>query len=306
MPNIVIDQEFKSLLPSLDKDTYALLEENLMQNGCRDSLVLWGDILVDGHNRYEICTAHDIPFNIIYKDFKSREDALIWIISTQVSRRNLTPIQLSHFRGVHYRADKKIIKNESGANQYKEVKSQNGTKPQNQSTATRLADQYNVSRNTINRDAKIAEAIDAIGESSPEAKRMILSGEIKLSKKELEALSDMTNNELAEIALEIEGGTYEKRKSDTGATVEADGVSGGGANPIFDATGDSTVSIFARPGGSSGSMLSGTQSFDTAIGKIAEAFYAELRKLAEKDDAAGLKTALRSHIDMLEDLYRQM
>jgi len=54
MPNIIIDEEFKALLPALDKDTYAMLEENLLKNGCRDSIVLWGDILIDGHNRYEI------------------------------------------------------------------------------------------------------------------------------------------------------------------------------------------------------------------------------------------------------------
>ena len=108
MQKIIIDEEFKALLPALDEDTYAMLEENLMQNGCRDSIVLWGDILIDGHNRHEICSKHNIPFNTINRDFGSREEALIWIISTQVARRNLTQIQLSHFRGLHYIVDKKM------------------------------------------------------------------------------------------------------------------------------------------------------------------------------------------------------
>ena len=280
MQNITIDQEFKSLLPALDKDTYALLEENLIQNGCRDSLVLWNGILIDGHNRYEICTAHDIPFNVINKEFASREDALIWIISTQVSRRNLTPIQLSHFRGLHYRADRIIVTNPDGKNQYSEVEGQNVPQPQEQSTAGRLADQYHVSSKTIKRDAKLAEAIETIGETSPSAKRMILSGEVSISKKELERLSSMSGGELSEIALEIEEGAYEKRKPETAGTAESGGVSG---------------SVFA-----------GTQAFDAVISKIADAFYAELRKLAKKDDVAGLKTALRSHIETLEDLYRQI
>ena len=51
-----------------------MLEENILQNGCRDSLVLWGDILVDGHNRYEICTKHNIPFSTIEKQFDSHEE----------------------------------------------------------------------------------------------------------------------------------------------------------------------------------------------------------------------------------------
>ena len=91
MREIIIDEVFKSLLPVLDDETYALLEENLLQNGCRDSLVLWNDILIDGHNRYELCVKHEIMFNTINREFESREEAMIWIVSNQVSRRNLTP-----------------------------------------------------------------------------------------------------------------------------------------------------------------------------------------------------------------------
>ena len=282
MQTITIDEEFKSLLPALDKETYALLEENLLLNGCRDSLVLWNDILIDGHNRYKICMEHDIPFNVIYREFASRDDALIWIISTQVSRRNLTPIQLSHFRGLHYRTDKKL-QGTSGQNVGNFEKVQN--EPFQNSTAIRLADQYNVSRSTIKRDAKLANAIDAIGEVSPDAKMMILSGDAKLNKKELEALSSMSEYELSEIAISIEEGTYEKKKPETAASAN-DSIDVGSAPAV--------------------SQSYGTQPFDIVIGKIAGAFYAELQKLAKKEDVAGLKTALRSHIDMLEDLYRQI
>ena len=47
---IVIDEEFRQLLPALDAETYRLLEENLLLHGCRDPLVLWEDILIDGYN----------------------------------------------------------------------------------------------------------------------------------------------------------------------------------------------------------------------------------------------------------------
>ena len=52
---------------------------------------------------------------------------------------------------------------------HSEVESQNGPQPQTSSTAGRLAEKYTVSRNTIRRDAKLSEAIDAIGEISPGA-----------------------------------------------------------------------------------------------------------------------------------------
>ena len=105
---IIIDEEFKFLLPELDHETFRLLEENILEFGCRDPLVLWNGILIDGYNRYRICSHHGIPFSTVDMEFESREAVLIWIISNQISRRNLTPIQLSHFRGIHYMADKKI------------------------------------------------------------------------------------------------------------------------------------------------------------------------------------------------------
>jgi len=125
MQEIIIDEEFKALLPTLDQTTFKLLEENIIENGCRDPLVLWDGVLIDGHNRYEICTQHFIPFATVDKEFASREDALIWIISTQVSRRNLSPMQLSYYRGLHYRAEKKRISNARGVNQHSEVDGQN-------------------------------------------------------------------------------------------------------------------------------------------------------------------------------------
>ena len=118
---IVVDEEFRFLLPLLDKETFALLEENILENGIRDPIVLWGDVVGGGHNRLEIARKHGLPFATVSKEFDSRDAAMIWIISTQVSRRNLTPIQLSYFRGLHYAADKRIVTNAEGKNCFGEA-----------------------------------------------------------------------------------------------------------------------------------------------------------------------------------------
>ena len=88
-----IDKEFASLIPSLTAEEYSGLETSIIAEGCRDALVCWGDILIDGHNRYKICTEHNIPFNIIKKDFVNRNEALLWIMRNQLSRRNLIDFQ---------------------------------------------------------------------------------------------------------------------------------------------------------------------------------------------------------------------
>ena len=87
--SIIIDEELRSLIPPLTGEEYNGLEESIIAEGCRDALVVWGNILVDGHNRYEICKKHGIAFRTERKDFADRDEAKIWIIKNQFGRRNL-------------------------------------------------------------------------------------------------------------------------------------------------------------------------------------------------------------------------
>ena len=286
--DIIIDEQFRFLLPALDRETYALLEENLLENGCRDPIVTWNGILIDGHNRYEICTRHGIPFDVASRDFDSREDVLIWIISTQVSRRNLTGIQLSYFRGLHYMADKVATKNPGGKNQYTELFHHSDGKPKVLSTARRLGEQYRVSSSTIERDAKVAEAIDAIGETSPDAKRKILSGEVSLSKKDLHKLSTGTQQDILEVAAKVEEGTFVRRQTEK---VVPEVV-------VVDEVRDPEP---WDPGG-----LDSVGSVNANIISFTDGLYADLRWVASVTDAPGFKTAMRAYIDRLEDIYRRM
>lgn len=87
---ITIDPEFHSLIPPLTTDERRQLEENIIADGVRDPLVVWGDILVDGHNRHEICERLNIPYTTVSKSFDSRDDVKAWIIRNQFGRRNLS------------------------------------------------------------------------------------------------------------------------------------------------------------------------------------------------------------------------
>lgn len=89
--NLRIDPEFQTAIPPLSAEEYAALAESIEREGCRDPLVVWNGILIDGHNRYKICTEKNIAFNIIERNFESREEAKIWILRNQLARRNITP-----------------------------------------------------------------------------------------------------------------------------------------------------------------------------------------------------------------------
>jgi N6-adenosine-specific RNA methylase IME4 len=88
---VKIDEEFRSLIPPLKTDERKDLEQSIVAEGCRDAIVAWNDTIVDGHNRYEICTAHDIPFQTVSRDFPDRDAAKVWILTNQLGRRNLPP-----------------------------------------------------------------------------------------------------------------------------------------------------------------------------------------------------------------------
>jgi hypothetical protein len=265
---IIIDQEFKLLLPALDEITYAWLEENILEHGCMQPLVLWNGILIDGHNRYEIVQKHNIPFNTVNMEFDSRDNVLIWIISTQISRRNLTPIQLSFFRGLHYNTDKK---SRGDSDRFTQQGAKVHNEPLQESTANRLAEQYNVSRSTIKRDAQLAKAISAIGRASPEAKKDILAERTRISRKKLRELLAGPEEDITDVAVRIESGTFEKEKIAAQTRVEQ-------GNPID-------------------LILAGIRTLNAAISKISDNF---------SGDKSELKTELRSHIDMLEDLYNRI
>jgi hypothetical protein len=205
--NIEVDEEFRGLLPPLPGEVYAELEKSIRSEGCRDAIVLWNGVIVDGHNRYEICQKHKIAFQRIHKDFASRDEAKIWIISTQLARRQLTAEEAYYFRGMQYSLEKVL----EPRNQYT-AKSAGGNNDHQQKTAQRLADQYNVSERTIRLDAEAADAIGKIGEVSPDAKRKILKGESGVSKKELVKLNKASGEEISEAADKIADGTYTKKE----------------------------------------------------------------------------------------------
>lgn len=93
--DIKIDDEFRQIIPPLSDEEKAMLSNSIMEEGCRDPLVVWKgrNILLDGHNRYDICTMFEVGFAVTEREFKDRDEAKVWMIRNQMGRRNLTPFQ---------------------------------------------------------------------------------------------------------------------------------------------------------------------------------------------------------------------
>ena len=72
--DLKINEKFKSLIPSLTAEEYEGLEASIIQDGCRDRIVIWKGYIIDGHNRYEICKKYNIAFEVLEKDNFKAED----------------------------------------------------------------------------------------------------------------------------------------------------------------------------------------------------------------------------------------
>ena len=92
--NIVVSEELKAYIDPLTPEEHEALERSLLAEGCRDALVLWGDLLVDGHNRYRLCQKHGLPFNTVQNPrFQSMEDVHLWMIDQHLGRRSVSDFQ---------------------------------------------------------------------------------------------------------------------------------------------------------------------------------------------------------------------
>ena len=123
--NIVILDELKDLIPPLLEVEFLALKDNLRKHGCKDPLKIWqtvnpvinreGDsdeaiyVLIDGHNRFQLCNELQIPFNIQIDNFESLKEVRDFMIDFQLSRRNITPQQASYLRGLRYNTGKKEV-----------------------------------------------------------------------------------------------------------------------------------------------------------------------------------------------------
>jgi ParB family chromosome partitioning protein len=174
--NIEINQEFKALIPPLSIEEYSQLEKNIIADGCREPLVVFNNTLVDGHNRYEICTKHDLPFSILEKDFASESHAHIWMIENQDGRRNIQD-------GWKYQL--KLTKKEELLKIGKEnLKIPTGGK--NSLTLSTIDKVNHNTRDTIASElgwstGKVAMADKVWKDATPEIKEQVLTGEVSIN-----------------------------------------------------------------------------------------------------------------------------
>ena len=170
-------EKLANVMPALQDAERELLTQSLLKEGCRDALVVWNGIVVDGNNRYRICREHNIPFAYMEKDFEREEDARLWIIRNQLSRRNL-PDFVKCELVLPFEAELKAeAKNRQGQrNDLLNIPQSSAESPKQRETREKLAAMAGVSRDSIYKTKQILD------EADEETKEKLRRGEMTINR----------------------------------------------------------------------------------------------------------------------------
>ena len=207
---VTIIPDLKALIPPLLTSEFDQLKSNILKEGCRDPLLIWQttrgiidgsndnfplNILIDGHNRYQICLDNNITFKVSLREFPTLSAVREFMIDNQLGRRNLTPEQMSYLRGLKYRS----LRQETGRPTHEGiVNSGIEIERRTERTRERLAKEFNVSPRTIMRDREYSEGIDRL---ELDLKHEVLSGSRKLPKEVVREIGRVVAPEAARLSL---------------------------------------------------------------------------------------------------------
>ena len=209
--SIQIDPEFKKLVPPLTAEEYTQLEKNILQDGCREPISIWENLILDGHNRFEICRKHGLNYQTRTIVLHGRDEAIAWICSNQMGRRNLTEEQRHYLIGKRYEAEKRIgAPNPTGINRFtaglvaprigEQLTSGHPTKKM---TAAKIANEYHIGATSVEQYQRFSKAMDRISEVDHDFVKLVLNNMIKLSIANAIKLSRLSNEDIAAVTSKV-------------------------------------------------------------------------------------------------------
>lgn len=177
---LTIRPDFRDLIPPLTTDERMRLMAEIVRDGCRDPIVVWQghNVILDGHNRYEICTANGIEFATVEKMFTDENAAMHWMICNQFARRNLTPMMRAELALkleplIEQKAAQR--KADNGGDKGKAEVQKSAPPPEKSKTRDEVAKLAGVSHDTITKAKKLLET------APREVVDKVRSGEVKIN-----------------------------------------------------------------------------------------------------------------------------
>lgn len=172
--DIKIDPELRDYLTPLSEEEEKQLTGALIYEGCLSPLIVEANtgVLLDGHNRYRICKEHKIPFQIKTIQITKKSRQIEFVITNQLSRRNLSKDAFAKLVGDLYNMMKTRSADSPGFKVGHEFEGNRHTKGDNlvggqidhqpetkKTAAQRVAEMTNTSERTARREGRLNEKI---------------------------------------------------------------------------------------------------------------------------------------------------
>ena len=192
--------EFERLSIQISDAEMEELEQSILEEGCKDPIVTWNGVIVDGHKRYRICSYEEIEFEVKEIGNLTKEEALGWACQQKVfsiPRRNLA---FRYLVGKWYQYTIVINhKKKTGPLKQDEIarygRSICGT---GHSSSIRLAIQLGMHHSTVELDGKLARFMDEIAQKDPLMFDMIMSDKNRLSLNQIQEMAQWSTKRINE------------------------------------------------------------------------------------------------------------
>ena len=223
---LLIDREFMNLTVPLPQDEQERLERSLLRDGCRNPVVTWRGVILDGHKRFRFCTYEEIDFEVTEMEFASRDEAVIWVCSKRIDQVDRKSPAFRYLVGKWYIAKKAVNKelrkihwtgggHAAPAEKERRLPDDIPYKNRHDSpwaTSYRLGEEIGLGRSAVEGNGDYAKAMDVISNVEPALFEAIMREDVRFMRKEVIAMSKLDEKELGSIRRKTLGKTDVKMR----------------------------------------------------------------------------------------------
>lgn len=196
------DPEFRKLSIPSKKEELLRLEESLLREACKDAILVWDGYILDGHKRYEICSYEEIELKVKKMNFRTKEEAALWICSRRLEEQKKGSVPYRYLAGEKCLLEKRFWEVSDG-------KQKDGKTVASKVTGWRgtggIAEELGIHESSLHRCKKFAKAMDCIAEKDFELFEAIKAGTVEITFQKADEYAEMERRKLAEIRRKLLG-----------------------------------------------------------------------------------------------------
>lgn len=197
---LIIKSEFRRLVLPLNKSQKILLKNKTLKSSNGITFPVWESILLNNFENYFICCKNNIPFDVVNMQFKSTEEAIIWICDNQLLNCEIPLNMRKYLIGKHCLAEKaKYLREYISSRQMPSSKKAIKSSDKSTQIYEQLGTKYNISPSTVKKYSVFAEQIDVVYNISSEFAVRILKNDFKISQENLIVLARLPHSDTTQI-----------------------------------------------------------------------------------------------------------